>query len=123
MFTTPKTVVVAEDELLIRMLAAEVLTEAGFKVIEAIHAREALRVFDAQAVSIHVLVTDIYMPGVMNGLELAHHVRGHWPWIGLLVVSGNPRPSANELPRGCRFLPKPYDPEHVVDHVRELISV
>ncbi len=55
-------------------------------------------------------------------LELAHHVRRRWPWIALLVASGNFRPSPDAMPVGSRFLPKPYHPDHVVKHVRELVE-
>src|SRR5271166_817244 len=110
MVSQPKTVVVAEDEAFIRMLAVEVLTTAGFDVVETAHAQEALVVLTSQASGIHVLFTDIHMPGRMNGLELAHHVRGRWPWINLLITSGNELPGPAELPEGTRFLQKPYDP-------------
>jgi CheY-like chemotaxis protein len=118
----PKIVVVAEDETLIRMLAVDVLIDAGFAVIEAGHADDALAILNSQATDIHVLFTDIHMPGSMDGLELAHHTRRHWPWIALLVASGKGKPSFAELPPGSRFLSKPYEPSHVVAHVRELIA-
>jgi hypothetical protein len=55
-------------------------------------------------------------------VALVHHARQHWPWIGLLVASGKARPTSTALPPKCRFLPKPYDPDHVVNHVRELVA-
>ena len=117
-----KTVVVAEDEALIRMLAVDVLVEAGFLVIEASHAAEALAALQVRAGQTHLLFTDIHMPGLMNGLELAHHVQRHWPWIALLIASGEFSPAADELPAGSRFLPKPYDLEHVVAHARAMTT-
>jgi len=122
MASDPKTVVVAEDEVLVRMLAAEVLTDAGFEVIEVEHARDALAVLAAKSSTIHLLFTDINMPGPMNGLELAHHVRRTWPAIGLLIASGQGRPLFEDLPVGSRFLPKPYHPDHVVAHARTLTA-
>lgn len=113
-------VVVAEDEVLIRMVAVEALVGAGFDVIEANHAGEALMVLTNQADRICVLFTDIHMPGDMDGLALAHHACVHWPWVALLIASGQALPLAAELPHGSRFLSKPYDPHHVVAHVREL---
>ena len=115
-------VVVAEDDLLIRMMAVDALTDAGFVVIEAVQAAEALKILSVQADAVQALFTDIHMPGGMTGLELAHHVRSEWPWIALLVASGNSWPSPEALPAGSRFLPKPYDPDHVVQHVRELVD-
>jgi CheY-like chemotaxis protein len=116
------TIVVAEDEVLIRMNAVDFLTEAGFEVIEAGHADEALTILGDQAADIHLLFTDVHMPGTMNGLELAHHARAHWPWIALLVVSGHAKPNTEELPEGSRFLTKPYDLDQVIGHVRELVA-
>ena len=70
--TTPF-VIVVEDDALIRMVAADVLADAGFTVIEAGHAGEALALLEAHASGIHVLFTDIQMPGAMDGLALAHY--------------------------------------------------
>lgn len=118
----PLVVVVAEDEALIRMMAVDALTEAGFTVVEAGHAADALAILATEPNSVHALFTDIHMPGAMDGLKLAHHVHDHWPWIALIVASGKARPSAIELPDGSRFLPKPYDLAHVVKHVREMVA-
>jgi two-component system, response regulator PdtaR len=115
-------VVVAEDETLIRMMAVDALTEAGFVVVEAGHSADALAILTARPNGIHALFTDIHMPGSMNGLALAHHVHDHWPWIALIVTSGQAQPLAAEMPEGSRFLSKPYDPVHVVKHVRELVA-
>jgi CheY-like chemotaxis protein len=115
-------VLVAEDDMLIRMFAVEALTEAGFTVLEVGHADDALKLLTAEARSVRALFTDINMPGTMSGLELAHHVRGNWPWIALLVTSGKAQPTSEELPTGSRFLSKPYQANHVVQHVRELVT-
>jgi CheY-like chemotaxis protein len=117
----PKVIVVAEDEALIRMVAVEALTEAGFDVIEAQHAEDALGILQAKADEIDLLFTDIHMPGIMNGLDLAHYAQAHWPWIALLVSSGKARPHKTTMPQGSRFLPKPYRSSHMVHHVRTLI--
>ena len=122
METSAPVVVIAEDEMLVRTMAAEVLIEAGFEVIEAAHAAEALDVLHSRGAAIQVLFTDIQMPGAMNGLALAHHVRGNWPWIALLVTSGAMAPRSEELPRESRFLPKPYRFDQVLLHVRALIG-
>jgi CheY-like chemotaxis protein len=113
-------VVIAEDEVLIRGMAVDMLTDEGFEVIEAGHAEEALAILELQAADIHILFTDIHMPGPMDGLELAYHARSHWPWIALLLASGKARPA--EMPAGSRFLSKPYDLYHVVRCVRELTA-
>jgi CheY-like chemotaxis protein len=115
-------VVVAEDEESLRVLVVEALTDEGFVALEAGHADEAIALLESQADSIHVLFTDHKMPGSMNGMALVHHVHGHWPWISLILTSGDVRPASTELPAGCRFLPKPYLPDHVLHHVRELVA-
>lgn len=117
-----KTVVVAEDEPLILMLAVDLLTEAGFDVIATTQADEALATLNARAAGVDVLFTDIHMPGPMNGLDLAHHVRTHWPWVQMLVVSGKAAPAASEMPEGTLFMRKPYDPARIVAHVRALAA-
>ena len=116
----PVVVVVVEDEAMIRMMAVDLLTDAGFAVHEARDAEEALAILHAQAAAVNVLFTDINMPGAMDGLALAHHARGAWPWIGLLVASGKALPVAAELPAGSAFMAKPYDARRMVAQVREL---
>jgi DNA-binding NtrC family response regulator len=113
-------VVVVEDEVLIRLAVVTALEEANFGVIEAGHAGEALAVLEREAVRVHVVFTDVHMPGPMDGLMLAHHVRRHWPHIGLLVASGQGIVSEEAMPNGGRFIPKPYRLDHVVRHIREL---
>ena len=115
-------VVLVEDEPLTRGVAAELLTEAGLIVLEAGHADDALRILESQASDVHILFTDIHMPGSLDGLELAHHTRRVWPWIALLIASGKARPAFIDMPAGSRFLPKPYDFDHMLSHVRELIA-
>jgi CheY-like chemotaxis protein len=122
METSPKTVLLAEDEILIRILAAEVLTDAGFNVIEVGNAEEALTTLQSGSWAIHLLFTDIHMPGQMSGLELAHHVRGIWPHVALLIASGQDKPLAAALPDGSIFLTKPYNPDHVVLHAKTLTA-
>jgi DNA-binding NtrC family response regulator len=115
-------VVVAEDELLIRMAVVDTLHEAGFHVLEAEHAEEAIAILELKAPGVHVLFTDVRMPGDMDGVALSHHVKTHWPWIGLLVTSAHATLTEDDLPQGSRFLPKPYHHPHVIDHIRELVE-
>ena len=118
----PITVVIAEDEALLRMVAVDALADEGFATLEAEHAAAVLAICDEQAEKIDVLFTDIQMPGPMDGLELAHHVRERWPWIAVLIASGNMFPTAHSLPAGCRFVTKPYDLRNIVSHLRELAA-
>jgi CheY-like chemotaxis protein len=113
-------VIVAEDEPMIRMAVVHLLIDEGFQVWEAAHAAEAIAILKTEADGVHVLFTDVRMPGDMDGIALSHHVREHWPWIGLLVTSAHATFTEDDLPKGARFLPKPYPHNDVVKRVREL---
>ena len=113
-------VIIVEDESLLRMLAVLAFGEAGFDVIEAANAHEAIDILQHKADELHVLFTDVHMPGELTGVHLANHVRDRWPWISVLVTSGRPQPMSHELPAGARFVPKPYDLTEVAGHIKEL---
>jgi two-component system, response regulator PdtaR len=115
-------VLVAEDEELVRLVIVDAMEDEGFKVMQAEHAEAALDVLQIHAERIHVLFTDIQMPGVMDGLALARHTAERWPNIALLVTSARPRPHQSKLPQKSRFLAKPYQHRHVIRHIRELAA-
>lgn len=97
---------VVEDDGLIRLDLVDTLVDAGFDVIDAANADEAMAVFqDSQDIA--ALLTDIDMPGSMNGLELANRVHDQAPACKIIVVSGRYRPDMNLLPSGAQFLTKP----------------
>jgi CheY-like chemotaxis protein len=102
-------VLIVEDEPLVRLCAVETVEEAGFRVIEAADADEAIRILESRS-DIRAVFTDIHMPGSMDGLKLAHAVRDRWPPIKIIVTSGRELVTAQELPDGGRFFAKPYDP-------------
>lgn len=114
-------VVIVEDEWLVRLSAASVLSEAGFSVVEADRTDQAIAHLRDRAPQIHALFTDIHVPGPMDGMALAHLARRTWPWIGVLIASGRARPQPHELPERSKFLAKPYDPDHVVAHLRDMV--
>ena len=112
-------VLIVEDEFLIRLHAAQIIEEAGFDVIEASNADEAISILEVRS-DITVLFTDIQMPGSMDGLKLAAAVKGRWPPIKIVATSGVVNVRPNDLPKGGRFLPKPYDPTQLAATLREL---
>ncbi len=112
-------VLVVEDEDLIRDMLVETLADIGFEVHQAAHSAEAIELLEQRWEAIHVLFTDINMPGVMDGVALAHHADKHWPRIALLVTSALPLKD-RELPPRARFVGKPYRTGHIVTHIREL---
>ncbi len=107
-------ILVVEDEALVRMTLVDVLEDAGFKVIEAVHADDALQALQS-APDIQAVVTDVEMPrGSINGFELARRVRADYQGIGILIVSGRVAPKHGELPEGALFIGKPVDPDTLV---------
>lgn len=116
----PLVVVIAEDDLLLRKLAVDFLEEEGFVALAADNAPGALDICRSRPEAVDVLFTDIRMPGHMDGLELAHRVRERWPWVAILIASGNVVVGRDQLPDGARFLPKPYDMQRIVDTIRQM---
>jgi CheY-like chemotaxis protein len=114
-------ILIAEDEVLVRMMIADVVQDAGFKVIEAADALEALRVLEARA-DVSVLITDIEMPPGPSGLDLAAEVRQRWPFVQVIVTSGRVRPSNDEVPQGVVFIPKPWRAESMARCVIEAVE-
>jgi two-component system, response regulator PdtaR len=114
-------ILVVEDEALVRLAAVGMLEDAGFRMIEAVNADEALELLAADS-DIQLLFTDINMPGTINGLALARQVHDRWPHIGIMVASANRVPQSQDLPAGSWFEQKPYSIDAVVRHARELTS-
>jgi CheY-like chemotaxis protein len=114
-------VLIVEDEFLLRLDAANMIGAAGFEVVEAADADEAIEILEARR-DITVVFTDIQMPGSMDGLKLARAVRGRWPPIKIIATSGHLNVEEMDLPEGGRFLPKPYSPGQVTGVLRELTA-
>jgi two-component system, response regulator PdtaR len=117
----PPVVLVVEDEPLLRMLAVEVVEEAGFIAIEARDADEAVILLESRS-DITLLFTDINMPGSMDGLKLAHAVRDRWPPMKILVVSGQQRLQSSDLPSNSCFFGKPYQASALVEELRSMVG-
>jgi two-component system, response regulator PdtaR len=113
-------ILIVEDEFLLRLDSAETIESAGFEVIQAANADEAIAILKARP-DIHVVFTDIQMPGSMDGLKLARFVRDRWPRIKIVATSGHVTVDEDDLPDGSVFLPKPYRGAHVVATLRELV--
>lgn len=110
---------VVDDEPLILMDTADIVASAGYHVIEARSADEACALLKKHR-SLKLLMTDIQMPGDMDGLALARYVGDHWPDVLVVVASGAVIPKDGELPQGARFLGKPLDQALVIETMREL---
>jgi CheY-like chemotaxis protein len=116
----PATILVVEDEVLIRLMLAEELRDAGFCVLEAADADEAMAVLHA-APHVALLFTDVRMPGSLDGLGLVRWVRARWRHIKVIVASadeaGLDTPAAFDA-----ILRKPYDVAAMIDCVRRLVA-
>lgn len=116
MFEDQSTVLLVEDEPLIRLFISDLLEEAGFKVVEAANSAEALTILEA-GLPVSVLLTDVDMPFGCNGFELAGMVHARWPETEILIMSGRQWPARGDLPPGAAFLAKPCPNEAIVSHV------
>ena len=100
-------VLLVEDEMFVRMAAADALEDAGFEVVEVANAQAAQEVLRNRS-DIRVLFTDVQMPGPIDELELAALVRSQWPHICVIITSGHLQPNDDKLPDKAVFIPKPY---------------
>jgi two-component system, response regulator PdtaR len=117
--TPTAAVLIVEDEPSIRSGTASFIEDAGFIIYEAGSADEAIRMLELHD-EIRLIFTDINMPGSMNGLKLAHYVRGRWPPVRIIVTSG--RAPMRDLPAGAVFVEKPYHPGHLAAKFREMLA-
>ena len=113
-------VLIVEDEFLVRLRAVKMIENAGFEVVEAANADEAIEILENRR-DIRVVFTDVQMPGSMDGLKLAHAVRNRWPPIKIIVTSGRGLIREHDLPDGGRFFAKPYNTIEISDTIREWV--
>jgi two-component system, response regulator PdtaR len=115
------TILVADDDELIRLHASELLEESGYTVVEAASAKEALQVMEARK-DVRLLFTDIQMPPGINGLELARQVHKRWPRVLLVITSGQTKPARAEIADDGRFIRKPYLAKDLLRQIGELFE-
>jgi len=111
----PVKVLVAEDEVLVRLMVAEVLRGGGFQVFEASNGQEGISILKTMPVD--VVITDLRMGSRADGLELARYVRTHCPGISLVLASAQPPPITEDLTFDAFFI-KPYPPEDIANWIR-----
>jgi CheY-like chemotaxis protein len=114
-------VLVVEDEPFILADAVAVIRDAGFDVLEATSADEAIDILSARS-DIRVVFTDIEMPGSIDGLKLARVVREKWPPVELIVTSGKRSLRDTDLPARGRFIETPYSGRQVTDAIRSFLG-
>jgi CheY-like chemotaxis protein len=114
------TVLVVEDETLVRLAICEDLASEGYEVLTATNAEEAIEILESRN-DIVTVFTDIEMPGSMDGLKLAAAVRYRWPPVNIVVTSGKSRPHDAQMPENAQFIGKPYQAADVLRAFRAFI--
>jgi CheY-like chemotaxis protein len=110
------TILVVEDDILLSLDTSDALKDAGYDVIAAANADEAIKVLETRN-DIRTIFTDINMPGSMDGLKLAAAVRDRWPPVHIIVTSGMRAPHRDEMPANSAFIAKPYRSAEVLEAV------
>ena len=111
--------VVVDDDLFILMHACDILGAAGFRFYGAGTGEEAKTLLADHADNVRLLFSDVEMPGDTDEFALAHYVAEHWPWIEIVIASGNRKPGPGEMPDKATFISKPFNDRMVHQHLRE----
>jgi two-component system, response regulator PdtaR len=111
-------ILTVEDEPFLSVYLSAVLEDAGYSVIAAANADQAIEILEARN-DIRIVITDVNMPGSMDGLRLAAAVKDRWPPIKIIIATGKDAPRKDEMPRDSQFLPKPYAADRVLAAVRQ----
>jgi len=121
---TSATVLVVEDEVLIRMVISEYLRHCGYRVIEAASGDEALVVLQQPEINVDAVLSDVQMPGAIDGFALARWVRNNRPGLEVILVGSPTRAAeaAGDLCESGPTLSKPYDPQVVVNRIKVLLA-
>lgn len=114
-------ILIVEDEMIVRLIGSDTLSDAGYEVVEAATADEALEILERHG-DVEVLFTDIRMPGSMDGLELARVVHERWPAMKILITSGDTFPPRGSIADDGRFLAKPYSTDGLRSEVDTLLK-
>ncbi|MBJ6123890.1 response regulator [Microvirga splendida] len=114
-------VLLVEDEPLVRLTQVDILKEAEFWVVEAQDADEAFELLKTRP-EIDAILTDVNMPGSMDGFEFARLVRQGWPEVAVLVISGKTGPGPGDLPPNATFLHKPIMPDDLVAALLDVMA-
>src|SRR3977135_2211313 len=113
--------VVGGGEMMLGMRAVDIVEDAGFTPIEAVNADVAFAILESRS-DIDLLLTDIQMPGTMDGLKLAHAVHARWPSIKIMLVSGQVTPTETEKPVNSRFYRKPLKKKKMIAELQEMLG-
>lgn len=118
---TNRSILIVEDDALIRINLIDYFEDAGFSVLEAEDADEAIALLNDHS-EVRVVLTDVQMPGSMDGLRLAHYIRDRFPPTVLFVTSGVLDLTSRDLPVDSYFLSKPFDPRRLLRRIEQLTA-
>jgi CheY-like chemotaxis protein len=119
--SAPAVVLVVEDEMMLRMRAVDMVEDAGYTSLEAVDADEAVAILEARS-DVALLLTDIQMPGTMDGLKLAHDVHDRWPQIKIILVSGQLTLPSIDIPADSCFFGKPLESGVMIAQMQGMIG-
>src|SRR6516164_4034707 len=105
---------VVEDDAEIRLLTTALLEESEFNIIECESAEAALATMLLRGQDVSMIFADIRLSGVMDGIDLAREVKMRWPHLVVILTSGNAGERVKQLPPGIDYMPKPWQPLHVL---------
>jgi two-component system, response regulator PdtaR len=111
------TILIVEDDVLANEHLEFILQQAGYEVLSATSADEAEELLEDHE-DVQIIVTDINLPGTMNGLKLAAAVKARRPEMNIIIVTGYSAPKNDEIPPGSLFIPKPYNSRKMIEAVR-----
>ena len=109
-----RTALVVEDDAELRWLTATLLEESELDIVECESAEAALAIMLIRGPDVTMIFADIWLPGVMDGVDLAREVKMRWPHLTVVLTSGNPGERINHLPPGVLYMPKPWQPLNVL---------
>jgi DNA-binding NtrC family response regulator len=118
---SPQVVLIVEHHELLKSLTADIMENAGFAVLQAGDADEAVTILESRS-DIALLLTSVTMPGSMDGLSLAQTVGKRWPAIKTIIASSQVRLIGSDLTAGSRFFLKPYHVQSMISEIRSLIG-
>jgi|SRR5687768_16039188 DNA-binding response OmpR family regulator len=118
------TVLVVDNEILERLAVCAYLRECGFRVIEAANSDEALIALQQPKLNIDIVLSDVDMPGSLDGFGLARWLRAHKPGLPIILAAtpGRATDVAGDLCEDGPLLAKPYDPQILLDQIRRTLA-
>jgi CheY-like chemotaxis protein len=114
-------ILLVEDEPLVRTLQVDILRDSGFWVVEAQDADEAFEILKGRP-DVKAVLTDVDMPGSIDGFEFARLVAQGWPDVAILVISGKTAPGPRDLPPSASFLAKPVRPAPLIEELKRVME-